>query len=134
MHLVTQFYEPPWNHRAEEIRTCLVRNFENPHIFRIHLFDESAGLAPQELIDSQLRTELAEKLIHLPCTGRRLTFQQAVDYANQALGSEICVLANADVYFDDSLSELARFFGEETRGCVPNSPRSSCIFPAPDDD
>ncbi len=107
VHLVTQFYEPPWNHRTEEIRTCLVRNCENPHIFRIHLFDESAGL------DSQLRTQLAEKLVHLPCTGRRLTFQRAADYADQALGGEICVLANADVYFDDSLSQLARFFGEE---------------------
>jgi hypothetical protein len=35
--------------------------------------------------------------------GKRLTFQAAFDYANSNLSGEVCALANADIYFDETL-------------------------------
>jgi hypothetical protein len=35
--------------------------------------------------------------------GKRLTFQAAFEYANTNLSGELCILANADIYFDGTL-------------------------------
>lgn len=104
VHLLTQFYRPSWPERASQVRSCLEHNAANPAISRIHLFDETAK-GP----DTQLLEKLGDKLVHVPVPGHRLTFQEAVAYANRQLAGKRCVLANADVFFDETLAELPAF-------------------------
>ncbi|HEY2031777.1 MAG TPA: hypothetical protein VGH20_21440 [Myxococcales bacterium] len=88
--------------RAAELLECVRRNCANPAVSEVHLCLED-GSRP-DLIDAKLRL-----LEH----GRRLTFRDAFAYANGALAGRRVALANADIYFDETLALLN---GHDLRG------------------
>lgn len=99
IHLVTQYFRvvhgSSIEERQREIDEVLRRNIENPHISTIHLMLEEGVEVPQQ--SPKLRRVFI---------GKRLTYKTAFDYYNKHLNNQICVLSNADIYFDDTLKYL----------------------------
>lgn len=98
IHLIVQYYHAATPERQKEIDTCLRQNLLNPHIAVVHLlteeqFDLSGFPCPEKICQTVI--------------GIRLTYEQAFHYANEwSTKPVIWILANADIYFDDTLRFL----------------------------
>jgi hypothetical protein len=102
MILLTSYYQDPDPRRRGELIVCVKRNAANDLIDEVRVFIEEAiefeSLSILELIDQG-----KVKLIPL---GRRVTFQLLFDYANRNLPGQTGMVANADIFFDESLARL----------------------------
>lgn len=97
--LILQYYHCPDQGRQEEIDTCLKHNLDNELISRVHLLTE-------KIFDFKAFAHcerITQRVI-----GQRLTFEHAFRYANESdpENRRIWLLANADIWFDGSLSCL----------------------------
>jgi hypothetical protein len=102
IHLLTTFFTHDAA-RLEEFRHCLRQNVGNPHIDGIVLFFEGydeAGL-PEDL-----RRELRHGKIRIVPVSERPAFRDFFAYANTRFAGDLVVVANTDVFFDDSLRKL----------------------------
>ena len=97
MILLLGHYRDPNPARAAELMECLRRNRENPHIHAIHLLAEG----PPEEVD----TGGDPKITVFP-HGRRVTYRALFDHASQRLGGETIIVANADIFFDETLARV----------------------------
>ena len=97
---MTQYYIPKWNERELEINECLVNNLQNPLLDEIHLFVE------KEYDFSWIQDNPNYYKIKLIPTKERLSYKQAFDYSNDLSSNDIIILANSDIYFDDTLSHI----------------------------
>jgi hypothetical protein len=82
--------------RQNEIDLCLIKNNNNKHINEIHLLVEE--LYDLSFVDT---TKIKQIVIN-----KRLSYQDAFEYYNINLSNQICILSNADIYYDDSLNIL----------------------------
>ena len=101
IHIFTQFFIHPTSvQRNAELRECLKKNVENPHITKIHLINERIYSA------AELGTVSLEKIRQTVSTGKRIKFQDVFTYirVNALLG--FLVLTNSDIFFDDTLGNL----------------------------
>lgn len=103
MLLITGFYEDPDPRRCGELLECVRRNAANPRIAAIHLFVEEPR-DPAALLAAY--PPLADPKVRLVAHGRRVTYQDLFSYANRELGGRRVIIANADIYFDQSLARL----------------------------
>jgi hypothetical protein len=94
LHLITTYFSGTYSsERLGEIQACLAHNLANPHLRKIHILFE--GSPPPISADSKL---VLTKMSHQP------TYAELFDYANGFLKrGAVAIIANADVYFDDSL-------------------------------
>src|SRR5688572_14020871 len=92
-HLLVAFYDDPDPVRAAELAECLRRNAAHPGIAAIHVL----GVAGAPFVDRKLQV--------VPLA-RRLTYRDALDHAARALPGLPAILANADIYFDETLAAL----------------------------
>jgi hypothetical protein len=91
--LLTQYPCVGDQKRQTEFDNCLSKNLENPHFSRVALLQEpGVGVPRHQKID----------LWHVD---GRLTYKVAVAMA-ATYYDEICVLANADIMFDDSIYHI----------------------------
>lgn len=81
--------------RAAEYDECLKRNLALPLIERVFVFCEGSVSVPEH-----------EKIVRVDVSGR-VGFRQVASFASERLAGVRCVVANADVYFDGTLSLLA---------------------------
>lgn len=96
MFLLTQYFEPPVKVRQDEIDSCLRMNIDNPLITKIYLFVErDYNLSRFDHIKLSIQN-----------IQRRLTYDLAFLYANTHLRDQICILANSDICFDETLAKL----------------------------
>jgi hypothetical protein len=103
MILLTGFYENIGRKRQGEFLECVQHNVKNEMLDEIHLFiEEPIGL------DKLLCTYplLADPKIHLIGHDRRVTYQDLFAHANRYLAGRSVIIANADIYFDRTLSRL----------------------------
>ena len=102
--LITQFYLPNDNLRKKEIITCLQNNLKNNQINKIILFGEKKY---------NFRTILGEKnlnKIEYNNIGERLSYKKVFEYTNNKNeDNSIYVLANSDIYFDNTLKNLKKY-------------------------
>jgi len=99
--LITQYYIPEWKERQLEINECLVNNVDNSLLDEIHLFVE------KDYDFSWIQHNPNFHKIKLIRTKGRLSYKQAFDYSKQSLSSnDIIILANSDIYFDETLSHI----------------------------
>ena len=103
--LVTQYYIPKWDERKNEINECLINNLQNPLLDEIHLFVE------KEYDFSWIQSEPNFYKIKLIPTDKRLSYKTAIDHSNNLSDHVLSrdnkfILANSDIYFDESLSFL----------------------------
>ena len=101
MILITQYYKANTKNfdysqnRQLEIDYCLLQNVSNIYIKEIHLLVEKIYELPV----------VSDKIVQV-CIGKRLTYYDAFNYYNINLKNQICILANADIYMDNSLDLL----------------------------
>jgi len=87
--LFTSYYKDSNPVRQKELDDCLRKNIQNPFISKIVLVGEEGYSDP--------------KCVHIP--HERPTYKDFFRIANET-GSEYSILANSDIYFDQSLSRL----------------------------
>jgi hypothetical protein len=83
--------------RQAEVDHCFLKNIQNPQLSEIHVLTEHSfdfSFAPDT-------TKIKQTII-----GKRLSYEDAFNYYNEHLGNTICILANADIYTDESLEIL----------------------------
>jgi len=95
--LITQYFES--EHAREDIENALRKNLENPMISEVVLLNEfeftrDLGFLPH-----------AEKIKKFVIK-QRLTFAIAFSFANDYYPNRTIILANSDIYFDNSLVRL----------------------------
>ena len=103
MNLLVGFYEDSDRARTYEFLECLRRNSTNAFIDSITVFIEDAA-SPE-----QLRCDLkapAPVELHFVPYRHRLRFDQLFDYANQRFPGSGVIIANADIWFDETLAAL----------------------------
>jgi len=104
INLFQQFFIHPDPERQKEIRTCLKYNVMNPFISRIvlfHNYKETDGLPYTE-------EELGcwdKKIIQVPID-HRMMYSDAIHYSNVTECRGYNIIANADIFFDESLESL----------------------------
>lgn len=104
MILLTGFYHDPDPLRRDELLECLKRNAANELIDEVRVFVEDA--TAHETISSAIDQS---KVTVVPF-GRRETFRDLFDYANQhAKPGDTVIVANADIYFDKTLARLDNY-------------------------
>lgn len=99
--LAGSYYDPDPRRRGELLE-CLRRNVENDRLDEIRLFIEDA-IAAQDL---KTQPQLGSPKIHLINHGRRVKFNDLFSYANRELAGCTVIIANADIFFDQSLARL----------------------------
>ena len=103
LDLLVGFYVDADASRSAEILECLRRNASNPLIDRVHVLVEEAD-QPEQLCSRFPDLGLLD--VEWVPYGRRLTYRDFFAYANRTLSGRYAVVANADIYFDDSLARL----------------------------
>ena len=106
MILLTGFYPDPDPSRREEFFECIRRNDANGSFHEIHVCAEYHA-DPAQIRSSH--SALASSKVRLISHGRRLTYRDLFLYANLHLCGESVVIANADMYFDDTLRRLEEY-------------------------
>jgi hypothetical protein len=106
MILITGFYLDPDPARRRELLECLSRNAMNDMIEEVHVLAEDA-IEPSDLVES-LSPAIRSKLRVVLQRGR-LSFQSLFAYANAQSVARQVIIANAGIYFDDSLRRLQNF-------------------------
>lgn len=95
MILITQFWNFENPKRKEEIYDCLLKNSRNRYINKIYVFSENGSY-----IKFQHNKIVPLKADH------RLTYFEMFKTVNQNFKNQLCIVANADVYFDESIVKL----------------------------
>ena len=103
MILLTGFYHDPSPVRTEEFLECIRRNSANPHIDHIAVFleEQISTSQPEALVPA-----MAHPKVQLIPHGKRLTFADLFEHANRHLVDARVVIANADIFFDETLALL----------------------------
>ena len=100
IHLITQWYADINSTRYHELYYALDQNIKNKYISSIHLLQDSNYQKTKFPFHSK-----NIRIVQLP-TKSRLLVSQALQYAQKFLRGQIVILANLDIYFDDSLKLL----------------------------
>jgi hypothetical protein len=106
MILLTGFYLDPDPARFGELLECLRRNALNEIIEEIYVVAQEQ-VVPSDLVAS-FSQAARSKLRVVPQRGR-LTFEHLFAYANALGAGWRVVIANADIYFDNTLRRLVNF-------------------------
>ena len=93
MNLLINYFKSSEKTRDKEYIFCLEENIKNEHIEKIFLFLEKEEHAPH------IESGKIEKIF----VASRPTFQTLIDYANNNLSGQVCILANSDIFFDETL-------------------------------
>jgi hypothetical protein len=103
----TQFFKHTSAPRFKEIKECLIKNCECPHIDKIVLINE------KDYSDEFKKIKGAEKITQF-ISGRRLTYANFLQYVYDMVPANVfTVLCNADIYFGDSLLDLHKINMED---------------------
>jgi SAM-dependent methyltransferase/glycosyltransferase involved in cell wall biosynthesis len=99
--LFSSYYRAPTSERQRELDICLERNLRCEHIDRIVL-----------LVDDGSCPAIHDSRIETIALAKRPTYFDWISLSSQLVPGTVSLLANSDIYFDESLSEIARVFSE----------------------
>lgn len=102
--LLVGYYNDPSPQRMAEFVECLKRNITNENISAIHVFDETHDQDAARSVPVLQHT----KVVVVP-HGSRMRFADYLGYANAYLSGNIVVVANTDIYFDETLALLVDY-------------------------
>ena len=113
-----EYHVPKNEDRHEEYLTCLRENLKNPHIEKIHIFLEYSQKRPP-IEDSKIVYPQIEKVSmeehrvrdssksYLKVSDKsRVTFASLFKYARESLSGKDCIIANSDIFFDETLEVI----------------------------
>jgi hypothetical protein len=98
MILLTEYFESQNTERQREYLICLQQNILNPLIEQIHLF-----ISDESKVDIQSGKIIINKLEQRP------TFFDIIKFCNEKLYGKPCIIANLDIFFDETLNHLLEF-------------------------
>jgi len=87
------------SNRQEEVNKCLLLNVKNRFLDEIHLLTEE--LFALDFIPEELKHKIKQVVIH-----KRLDYSTAFEYYTTNIPNTICILANADIFTDESIEVL----------------------------
>ena len=98
IRLFTSVYPERYVRRRSEVEECLRRNLASPAIQLVGVFLENLEHAPAE--NAKLQTR---------CIGHRPKYEDFFQWASecQATDTDLTIIANSDIYFDNSVQVLA---------------------------
>ncbi|NET76672.1 tetratricopeptide repeat protein [Okeania sp. SIO1F9] len=97
--LFTPYFKAKQSDRQDELIYCLRKNIECTEIEKIVL-----------LIDDDHRPELASSKIEIVNLSSRPTYLDWIELTEKKCADKISILANSDIYFDESISRLRELF------------------------
>jgi hypothetical protein len=103
MNLLVGFYQDEDPARLAEFVECVRRNCENPHLDQIVVFIEYDATAHDLIACWPLFAHVKIRLVEHK---RRVTFSFLFEYANRHLADSAVIIANADIFFDETLRLL----------------------------
>ena len=89
--------------RDREFMHCLDKNLENKRIKKIVVFYDTENVPKDK---DNFLGKISKKNIKIVYTKGRLTYKKAFSYANTHFKNSNIILANADIYFNESLSKF----------------------------
>jgi hypothetical protein len=95
MNLLIEYFKSSDYQRHSEYLTCIHENLENEHIEHIYVFISD---------DSKLNFE-SPKLTIIKSDSRP-TYKGLFEFCNENLKNQICIVANADIILDETISTL----------------------------
>jgi hypothetical protein len=97
--LLTTGFVSPHTVRMNEYMNCFLRNQDNTFIDKIVVFLENGAELYAKYIRYPHKVVLVEN-------GKRPTYRDLIDYANDNLQRSAVIIANSDIFFDESIAEL----------------------------
>ncbi len=97
MILITSYYEVENKERQKEINDCLIKNCKNKIISNIYLLNDKT----YEL--NFIKNKNKIKQFEIIKNGK-LSFKDAIEFANSYCYKDIVILSNSDIYYDQTLS------------------------------
>lgn len=98
MNLFIEYYTSNNQNRDWEYKTCISENIKNELIKKIFVFVSD---------DSVL--DMDSDKIQIVKLEKRPSFKFLFEWCNENHPNEICIIANTDIFFDNSLKELESF-------------------------
>lgn len=92
MNLIIEYFNSTNHMRNGEYLYCLHENLGNEYIETVHVFMEE---------DCELNFDSPK--IKRVIVKKRPTYQDLFNYCNENLNDQVCIVANADIIFDDTL-------------------------------
>tara|TARA_B100000401_G_scaffold223123_1_gene150962 strand:+ start:1258 stop:1917 length:660 start_codon:yes stop_codon:yes gene_type:complete len=104
--LITQYYNAKDENRFKENLVCLINNIVNENISKVCLLNEEEydlSFVFNKIGDSY-RKKVKQTVIEA-----RMTFLDAFNYANTFLKNKIVIIANLDIFFNDTINQCKSF-------------------------
>ena len=95
MELIIEYFKSTNEQRDVEYKTCINENLKCSHIDKIHVFISDESIL--DIINPKIEIIKIEK---------RPSFKFLFEYCNENLINKICIIANTDIFFDETLSNL----------------------------
>ncbi|NEQ35830.1 MAG: tetratricopeptide repeat protein [Okeania sp. SIO3I5] len=105
--LFTPYYKAKHSKRQEELIYCLKKNTQCDEIAKIIL-----------VIDDDHIPEVESSKIEIVKVSARPTYLDWVELTEQKCQNQISILANTDIYFDESIARIREIFAADPQGFV----------------
>lgn len=109
--LITSLYNENKKERIKEYKLCLLQNLNHPLIKKIHVFYDSqkdSSNHKENKLLQHIKTIPAD-LLTITTLKDRPTFQDCFDLANRRYLDQKIIIANADIFFNDTLYALYEY-------------------------
>ncbi|MEO9876493.1 MAG: exostosin family protein [Anderseniella sp.] len=107
LNLFLPYYTPQDHERAVELQYCLNRNLDSGLFAKIIMLVDDDSIAPRE-----------DRRLSILRFDRRPTYLDWVRESRQRCPGQISVLANSDIYFDDSIGQILKIFMSEPNAFI----------------
>lgn len=123
MNLIIEYFKSSDYQRHSEYLTCIHENLENDFIDKIYVF-----------ISDDSKLNFTSKKLKVINRTTRPSYKDLFEFCNEKLKDQICIIANADIIFDETIStlndaDLSNTFVALTRWEVFNENGEWCIAP-----
>lgn len=95
MNLLIEYFTSSNTNRDSEYKTCINENVKNPLIEKIYIF-----------ISDDSKLDIQSDKIEIVKLDKRPTFKFLFEFCNTNLSNQVCIIANTDIFFDETLSKI----------------------------
>lgn len=110
MNLITTYYVSENIDRQNEIKKCLIKNIQNKYIKNIYLLNSEIYnldfITNIDIYNKVTQVQIYEESELQPNSKKILKYSDAIDFINTNLNGSLCILANSDIYFNETLSKI----------------------------
>ena len=104
--LITSYYKSGNEKRQNEIDECLFHNVNNKYISKIYLLNDQIY---EELNEKYKENNKIVQIVVDDENKKRLTYKCSISFINEHLKGERCIMANSDIYYDETLEHLVNY-------------------------